>query len=191
MFDKKAYDAKYYATHKTYHAAYKIAHKTEINARNAVYREAHKAEAAAYRETHRAEQAAYRAAHQGERVTAYGTGEAARLREWKANHPEATRFHRFQYRVRKKTASGNDYLTLPLLESRWAFYGNRCYLCGAQATETDHVKPLSKGGSQFPCNLRPICRICNSIKKNKWPYDFAAHRARLRAEGRIFGATQT
>ena len=50
------------------------------------------------------------------------------------------------------------------IRARWEMWGNRCYLCGAPATATDHVIALAAGGSQWPANLRPICKLCNSRK---------------------------
>lgn len=55
------------------------------------------------------------------------------------------------------------------LAARWAYYGGRCWRCGVEAVATDHVKPLSRGGSNWPANLRPICTPCNSSKRDTWP----------------------
>ena len=49
-----------------------------------------------------------------------------------------------------------------------------CWMCGAEATEIDHVKPLSAGGSNWPANLRPACHPCNRAKSNHWPLRSAA-----------------
>lgn len=37
----------------------------------------------------------------------------------------------------------------------------------------DHIKPISKGGTHHPSNLRVICRSCNSRKKDKYKEDEA------------------
>jgi len=57
------------------------------------------------------------------------------------------------------------------IRARWEYYGDKCYICGTEAEATDHVKPLAKDGSNWPANLRPICKRCNSKKRDKWPYD--------------------
>lgn len=54
------------------------------------------------------------------------------------------------------------------ISARIAFYGHRCWMCGAPWRQIDHVKPLSKGGSNWPANLRPACRPCNGRKNNRW-----------------------
>lgn len=61
--------------------------------------------------------------------------------------------------------------TVEQLSQRWAMFGNKCWMkCGAEATCTDHVKPVSKGGANMLCNLRPACAKCNSSKGAQWPY---------------------
>lgn len=60
--------------------------------------------------------------------------------------------------------------TAAQLRARWEYYGNACWMCGAPATATDHVKPLTKGGAHMLCNLRPACQPCNNTKSNKWPF---------------------
>lgn len=73
-----------------------------------------------------------------------------------------------RYLARKFNAQG--YCTKEQLRWRWEYYGNRCWICNSEATETDHVIPLSKGGTNWPANLRPICKPCNVRKSNTWPY---------------------
>lgn len=101
--------------------------------------------AAKYREKYKDKRAAY---YQSER------GKRTRQNGWLAYH------------ARKHQAQG--VCTIAQLGARWAFYGNKCYLCGDVATTTDHVIPLSKNGSHWPSNLRPACRTCN-VRKNAIP----------------------
>jgi 5-methylcytosine-specific restriction endonuclease McrA len=44
-----------------------------------------------------------------------------------------------------------------------------CAYCGLRPpTSTDHIMPISKGGSMWDCaNHAPACQKCNSSKKNK------------------------
>ena len=41
---------------------------------------------------------------------------------------------------------------------------HRCYLCGGEATEVDHVQPASQGGGDEPTNLAAICSTCHARK---------------------------
>jgi 5-methylcytosine-specific restriction endonuclease McrA len=34
-------------------------------------------------------------------------------------------------------------------------------VCGAPATEVDHIRPVNAGGSDAPTNLRAVCRRHN------------------------------
>ncbi len=36
--------------------------------------------------------------------------------------------------------------------------GHRCVVCGAPATEVDHLVTVSAGGGDEPANLRAVCR---------------------------------
>lgn len=70
----------------------------------------------------------------------------------------------------RKSGSATVEFSAQQLYDRWSYYGHRCYLCGDFASQSDHVKPLSKGGAHMLSNLRPICRPCNERKNDKWPY---------------------
>lgn len=52
-------------------------------------------------------------------------------------------------------------------------FGFKCWMCGAPYDHVDHVKPISRGGSNLLCNLRPACARCNRSKSNKWPFAIA------------------
>ena len=84
--------------------------------------------------------------------------------KWKAKNPNGTRAIRLRHRALKHNAPGFDYTTAQHIAWRWEMWGNKCYICSGPATATDHVIPLSKSGSHFPANLRPICTSCNGQK---------------------------
>lgn len=60
--------------------------------------------------------------------------------------------------------------TAAQLAQRFAYYGNRCWMCGALATCADHVKPIVAGGPNMLANLRPACGPCNGGKSGRWPF---------------------
>jgi len=93
--------------------------------------------------------------------------QAANMRRWLENNRESKRALGQKRRARLKAAPGWDYTTADHVAARWAMYGNKCWMCGQSATQTDHVIPLSLGGSHWPSNLRPICGQCNRKKGDR------------------------
>lgn len=67
------------------------------------------------------------------------------------------------------------------IEAKVAYWGDRCWCCGGEWSEIDHVKPVSKGGSHMLANLRPICSPCNKAKSARWPIDTSTRALRLAA----------
>lgn len=51
-------------------------------------------------------------------------------------------------------------------------YGNRCVICGERKPlGPDHIRPLSKGGTNWIGNIQPMCQPCNSSKRARWSID--------------------
>jgi 5-methylcytosine-specific restriction endonuclease McrA len=73
-----------------------------------------------------------------------------------------------RYRARKRSATIGK-VTVELLAAKAACWGERCWMCGGEWTDWDHVKPLAKGGPHMLANLRPACDPCNSSKGDRWP----------------------
>lgn len=49
-----------------------------------------------------------------------------------------------------------------------AYYGNVCLCCHqSRPLVVDHVMPISKGGTSNIENLQPLCKSCNSTKRDK------------------------
>lgn len=91
----------------------------------------------------------------------------ANARKWKRlNRQRATAIEAIR-RGRKRDAPGDA--TPSQIAARIDYYGGRCWMCGAPWEHIDHVKPLAKGGSNWPANLRPACGPCNLAKSDHWP----------------------
>jgi 5-methylcytosine-specific restriction endonuclease McrA len=86
---------------------------------------------------------------------------------WIKAHPERSNEATRRYRANKRAA-----FTIPFTEeqlaSKLSYWGRCCWMCGANATSVDHVKPLSKSGSHILANFRPACGPCNSAKGARW-----------------------
>lgn len=90
------------------------------------------------------------------------------INSWRNNNPEKHLANALKRRSLKKSASGTS--NHIQISNRIEMFGGCCWICGLPYEAIDHVKPLSKGGSNWPSNLRPICKSCNSKKKDVWPF---------------------
>jgi 5-methylcytosine-specific restriction endonuclease McrA len=152
----------YHRLHAEKHAAYcreyYRSHAEECAARSRKYRLNHPKKVSAIRR-------AWKLAHR-DQVRAYRTKYDLTYRQ---THRGEFRMYTARHEARKYNAPGWNYTTTAMICARWEMFGGRCYLCGNVAEATDHVKPLARGGAHWPCNLRPICKSCNSRKNDTWP----------------------
>lgn len=97
----------------------------------------------------------------------------ANKRRWVERNREKRRtVSRLHAQRRRAAMSATSALvTADAVAARVAYFGGRCWCCGAPWEQLDHVKPLAKGGAHLPANLRPICGPCNRSKSAKWPID--------------------
>jgi hypothetical protein len=86
-------------------------------------------------------------------------------KDYKKN-PEKWNF-KVKNRIHRKRANGGNF-TLQEWEQMKEKNGYRCVLCGLVLPLTqDHKIPVSKGGKHCKENIQPLCRSCNSKKKDK------------------------
>lgn len=101
--------------------------------------------------------------------TAHPEKRRALNRNWARRNPNKIRANGARRRAKIAKAPGCSYTTSEHIQMRWEMFGSKCWVCRNDAEQTDHVKPLAAGGSHYPGNLRPICKPCNSRKKDRWP----------------------
>ena len=110
----------------------------------------------------------------------------ASLRKWHADHREHSREsnarwakeHRELRRIKdskRRLAQQNNGEFLILESEVRRLYKSACAACGATGEITaDHIMPLSRGGRHSIGNLQPLCKPCNSSKKDRlmveWRY---------------------
>ena len=89
------------------------------------------------------------------------------MREWRAANGDKAKAIVHRRRSLKK-ASGGRYSA-----AEWnalvSHYGNKCLGCGRDdlPLTVDHIIPIAKGGRSDIDNLQPLCRACNSRKRDK------------------------
>lgn len=96
------------------------------------------------------------------------------VRRWQKANPAATRAIKQRRRAKEREAEGThtaaDILRIGDAQ-KW-----RCHWCAkptGKAYEVDHIKPLSRGGSNWPRNLCIACVPCNRRKHASDPATFA------------------
>lgn len=94
-----------------------------------------------------------------------------RMRRWSKGNPDKLRAAQHRRRARKANASTEPHTEEDLLDF-WRFLGidpDKCWYCALDGRDspkehTDHVIPLSRGGSDTVWNKRPACARCNISK---------------------------
>lgn len=131
-----------------YRRQYYVEHKDKMRAAMRVYEQTHRAEV-----------------------------NAMRRRWWAALGPERKeRYREYNraYRARKFGATVGV-ITDDMIAAKWDYWSGRCWMCGREASEWDHLKPLARGGLHALANSRPACRNCNARKSDIWPFDLTPY----------------
>lgn len=85
----------------------------------------------------------------------------------KANKEKLSAYH---YKRQAKLLSAGHHTAEEWI-AMLAFYGHKCVRCGRSAPEVtitkDHVIPVTLGGSNDITNLQPLCKSCNSSKRQR------------------------
>jgi 5-methylcytosine-specific restriction endonuclease McrA len=86
-------------------------------------------------------------------------------KRWRKDNPHkvVAKFARRKGRLLEAVGSHSS----EQIAARVAVYDSLCAYCGAPYESIDHVIPLARRGSNWPANLRPACRKCNSSKGDK------------------------
>lgn len=89
--------------------------------------------------------------------------------KWRRKPTSASllRHHQSRYNARKRGAGGSHTLDEWIeLKRKHKF---KCSKCRKKRKLTrDHIRPVSKGGSDFIENIQPLCQPCNSSKRDHY-----------------------
>lgn len=103
----------------------------------------------------------------------------ARTQRWAQANRARIQLYAQERRAREAGAAGST--TPEQLQARIDYYGGCCWVCHVPYQTIDHVISLMDGGTNWPSNLRPICKACNSAKGSKHPAVFLRQRAQAGA----------
>lgn len=98
-------------------------------------------------------------------------------RRWRLANPEKVKLYHLKYHWSKCTAPG--FATEEQIAARVEFFGGVCSYCGGPYEHLDHAIAVSRGGTNWPANLRPACESCNHSKKALSAKEFIERRGRL------------
>lgn len=88
-------------------------------------------------------------------------------KEWRADNRDKITLYNRRRRARENEAKGD--FTNAEFRRLCKKYDNKCLRCGRADVKLtpDHVVPLARGGGNGIDNIQPLCRRCNSSKKDK------------------------
>lgn len=91
-------------------------------------------------------------------------------RRWRQSHRLEQQARVRSNKVARRTAAGS--FSKANISRIKAAQRNRCAYCRTALRpgfHIDHIRPISKGGSNLPCNLQLLCASCNHSKKDRLP----------------------
>lgn len=96
------------------------------------------------------------------------------LNEWRIRNRE--RLHQQLHRRRIRLQQGSIFQIIDKDLNR--LYSSCCVNCGSSENiSLDHIVPISRGGRHSIGNLQPLCRSCNSSKRDKFMVEWRLSRA--------------
>lgn len=181
----KAMGRRYYKQNRESCAArnrnYYAKHPRECREQMRKWHDEHRAEAreskrkwvAAHREHVRAQQHQHYLEHRAERLES--------ARQWRADHPEANAVNHRKRKALVCGAVGSH--TSADIATLFETQAGKCVACtvplfksGKGKYHVDHIRPLSRGGSNNSDNLQLLCPFCNISKKDKLPEEWTPRR---------------
>ena len=103
-----------------------------------------------------------------------------KVAEWHAANPDGQRTRGRNYRAKLHAAEGSH--TREQIAALHDSQGGKCVYCRVSLKNgyhADHIRPLSKGGSNWITNIQLTCGPCNNRKRATDPIEFAQRLGRL------------
>ena len=104
----------------------------------------------------------------GDEVRAYARdwSKTKKGKKSQANKRKTESYKNAQRKHRQQKRTAGEFPTA-LWNAKLESLGHKCVKCGSDEVTVDHIVPVSKGGTNHIDNLQPLCRPCNSGKKDR------------------------
>lgn len=172
---------------KTYDKEYRQANLSKIREREKSYYENNKEKAVEYREKNKEKISARKKSHYNankERFAAYRKENSERRanhnRKYRASDP--LRYRRYLHIRRTRLSATNENYESGYIKILLKLQRGKCALCRClikSCYHVDHIKPISKGGTNGKYNIQLLCQTCNLTKNASDPIDFMQSRGFL------------
>ena len=108
-------------------------------------------------------------------------------RRWAQNNKGKVNAKTQRYRAAKNKAGGS--YTSAEWQALCEQYEYRCLCCGKESKLTaDHIVPVSRGGSSDISNIQPLCKSCNTAKRDRHSTDYRTKPGVMRwIQRKLFG----
>jgi 5-methylcytosine-specific restriction endonuclease McrA len=103
----------------------------------------------------------------------------ATAKAWNQANKQRFQQHVANSKIKRRVAQ--EARTFKILDKEYRkLYASPCAFCGAtEKISMDHIIPISRSGNHSIGNLQPLCRSCNSSKKNRLVSEYKYYLSKL------------
>jgi len=107
------------------------------------------------------------------------------IMKWGAYYRQSPKTVTYRIGHRRKAAIG--YYTQEQWQTLCSFFDGKCARCHKEIERfsPDHIRPASRGGTNYINNIQPLCWPCNKAKSNIYTFDYRPEHVKEWAEAEL------